>query len=68
MSIHSSVSMYTLNSKISTSTYLGLTSLMTAALYGNTETEKILLEHRADVNTKNQEGKLHTITSIMKYP
>ncbi len=38
-----------------------------AAAYCNTETVKILLEYGADVNTKNQEGKLHTITSIMKY-
>ena len=48
------------------SNYLGETSLMQAAVYGNTETVKILLEHGADINTKNQEGKLHTNTSIIK--
>ena len=48
------------------SSYLGRTSLMKAAAYGNTETVKILLEHGADINTKDNDGKLHTNTSIIK--
>ena len=39
----------------------GVTSLMQAAKYGNTETVKILLEHGADVNSKDEEGELYTI-------
>ena len=36
--------------------YLGKTSLMYAAENGNTDTVKILLEHGADVNTKDNSG------------
>ena len=38
-----------------------MTSLMKAAEYDNTDTVRILLEHGADVNTKNNWGELHTI-------
>ena len=34
---------------------------MLAAMRGRTETVKILLEHGAAVNTKDKDGKLHTI-------
>ena len=36
--------------------YLGRTSLMDAAKKGNTETVKILLEHGADVNARDNYG------------
>ena len=36
--------------------YLGRTSLMYAAENGNTDTVKILLEHGAEVNTKDKDG------------
>ena len=36
--------------------YLGRTSLMYAAWNGNTDTVKILLEHGAEVNTKDNSG------------
>ena len=36
--------------------YLGKTSLMYAAENGNTDTVKILLEHGADINTKDNSG------------
>ena len=49
---------YTQNNKIK---LLGSTSLIKAALSGNPDTVKILLEHGADVKTKNKYGKLHTI-------
>ena len=38
--------------------YLGETSLMYAAMFGNTDTVRILLEHGADVNAKDVYGKL----------
>ena len=34
---------------------------MNAALSGNPDTVSILLEHGADINTKDKYGKLHTI-------
>ena len=37
--------------------YLGRTSLM---LNGKTDAMRILLEHGADVNAKDEQGKLHT--------
>ena len=43
---------------------------MLAAMRGRTETVKILLEHGAEVNTKDKYGKLHNIivkTSIHLY-
>ena len=36
--------------------YLGTTSLMEAAKNGNTDIVKLLLEHEADVNAKNNYG------------
>ena len=49
--------------------YIGKTSLMKAAMRGRTETVKILLEHGADINTKDKDGKLHTIiVTIFIYP
>ncbi len=36
--------------------YLGETSLMAAAWYGNTETVRLLLEYGADVNHKDNDG------------
>ena len=36
--------------------YLGKTSLMYAAQYGYTETVRILLEHGANVNYKENDG------------
>ena len=38
-----------------------MTSLMWAAMNGNTETVRILLEYGADVNHKDDGGKLHNI-------
>ena len=46
--------------------YLGRTSLMYAAWDGYTEIVKILLEHGADVNTKDYEGQLHNISLVHK--
>ena len=49
--------------------YLGQTSLMLAAESGNTDAVGILLEHGANVNAKNEQGKLHTIIVPMSiYP
>ena len=36
--------------------HIGRTSLMNAARSGNTDTVKILLEHGAEVNTKDKDG------------
>ena len=36
--------------------YLGKTSLMSGAENGRTDTVKILLEHGADINTKDNSG------------
>ena len=36
--------------------YLGRTSLMHAAYHGNRETVRILLDHGADINHKDDEG------------
>ena len=43
------------------------TSLMKAARICYTDLVRILLEHGADVNAKDEEGKLHTII-ITIYP
>ena len=49
--------------------YIGKTSLMEAAMWGKSDTVKILLEHGAEVNTKDKYGKLHTIiVTIFIYP
>ena len=54
--------------------YLGYTSLMQAINYyygigDETATVRILLEHGADVNTKDGDGELHTIiVTIVFYP
>ena len=45
--------------------YLGQTSLMLAAQFGNTEAVGILLEHGSNVNAKDEQGKLHTIIVTM---
>ena len=46
--------------------YLGMNSLMYAA---NTDIVRILLEHGADINAKDKQGKLHTIIVTMSiYP
>ena len=42
--------------KVTNILYLGRTSLMYAAKRGNTDTVKIILEHRADVHIKNKDG------------
>ena len=39
--------------------FLGRTSLIWAAIYRKIDTVKILLEHEADVNTKDNNGLLH---------
>ena len=36
--------------------YLGKTSLMVAAENGNTDTVKMIIEHGADINTKDNDG------------
>ena len=47
--------------------YLGRTSLIYAAWVGYTEIVKILLEHGADVNTKDYEGQLPLSTYLSIY-
>ena len=48
---------------------LGETSLMKAAQMGYIESVRILLEHGADVNSKDESGKLYTIiVTISIYP
>ncbi len=37
---------------------------MLAAEYGTPDTVRILLEHGADVHTKDKDGKLHTFISV----
>ena len=37
---------------------------MYAAKSGNTDTVRILLEHGADINTKDNNGKLHKFISV----
>ncbi len=42
---------------------------MWAVESGNIDTVRILLEHGADINTKNEHGKFHTsIVTISIYP
>ena len=41
-----------------------MTSLMKAAEYDITDTVRILLEHGADVNTKDNNGKFHKFISV----
>ena len=41
-----------------------MTSLMKAAEYDNTDTVRILLEHGADVNTKDNNGKFLKFISV----
>ena len=49
--------------------YIGKTSLIETTMRSRTEIVKILLEHGADVNTKDKDGKLHTIiVTIFIYP
>ena len=43
----------------------GKTSLAIAAEEGNTDRVRILLEHGADVNTKDERGKLHTLSQYL---
>ena len=76
ISIHPSIYLYTficvynfytwtLNNKIYfKSNISGMTSLMSAAINyeGNTDTVRILLEHGADINAKDEDGELHTIS------
>ena len=45
--------------------YLGQTSLMLAAQFGNTDTVGILLEDGSNVNATDEQGKLHTIIVTM---
>ena len=48
---------------------LGHTSLIMAAKVGSTKTVRILLEHGADVNSKDENGELNTIIfTISIYP
>ena len=44
-----------------------MTSLHRGALYGNTDIVKILLNHRANVNTKDNDGKKDNNTYIWNY-
>ena len=38
---------------------------MSAAQYGTPDSVRILLEHGADINTKDKSGKLHTIIVLL---
>ena len=40
---------------------------MWAVESGNIDTVRIILEHGADINAKNEHGKLHTITLLFLY-
>ena len=40
---------------------------MGAAQYGTPDTVMILLEHGADINTKDKSGKLHTIIVTLSF-